>query len=118
MASIAEDTPTNPKIEKAKKKLIKQQKHELRMLEQKKQKEAKKIPKDQKPKRMEVYKEYDAKIAQRQDEQILELEALVKEMSMADGDNNNPTVTNFTAVSTVGGTTLQFKKMSSSLHIF
>ena len=28
MASIAEDTPTNPKIEKAKKKLIKQQKHD------------------------------------------------------------------------------------------
>ena len=32
----------------------------------------------------------------------------------ADGDNNNPTVTNFTAVSTVGGTALQFKKMSGA----
>ncbi len=30
----------------------------------------------------------------------------------ADGDNNNPTITNFTAVSTAGGTALQFKKMS------
>ena len=32
----------------------------------------------------------------------------------ADGDNNNPTITNFTAVSTVGGTALQFKKMSGA----
>ncbi|GER58401.1 hypothetical protein [Patiriisocius marinus] len=32
----------------------------------------------------------------------------------ADGDNGNPTITNFTAVSTVGGTALQFKKMSGA----
>lgn len=32
----------------------------------------------------------------------------------ADGDNGNPTVTNFTAVSTQGGTALQFKKMSGA----
>jgi hypothetical protein len=32
----------------------------------------------------------------------------------ADGDNNNPSITNFTAVSTVGGTALQFKKMSGA----
>ncbi len=32
----------------------------------------------------------------------------------ADGDNNNPTITNFTAVSTTGGTALQFKKMSGA----
>ena len=32
----------------------------------------------------------------------------------ADGDNNNPTITNFTAVSTVGGTALQFKKLSGA----
>ena len=32
----------------------------------------------------------------------------------ADGDNNNPTITNFTAVSTFGGTALQFKKMSGA----
>ena len=77
MASIAEDTPTNKyELAHAKNKLIKQPKQELLMLEQKKQKEAKKIPKDQKPKRKEVYKEYDAKIAQRQDEHMLELEAL------------------------------------------
>ena len=32
----------------------------------------------------------------------------------ADGVNNNPTLTNFTAVSTVGGTALQFKKTSGA----
>lgn len=32
----------------------------------------------------------------------------------ADGDNNNPEVINFTAVSTVGGTALQFKKQSGA----
>jgi len=32
----------------------------------------------------------------------------------ADGDNNNPKVINFTAVSTVGGTALQFKKQSGA----
>ncbi|WP_347373800.1 hypothetical protein [Aequorivita sp. Q41] len=32
----------------------------------------------------------------------------------ADGDNNNPKVVNFTAVSTVGGTALQFKKQSGA----
>lgn len=32
----------------------------------------------------------------------------------ADGDNNNPKLINFTAVSTVGGTALQFKKQSGS----
>jgi hypothetical protein len=32
----------------------------------------------------------------------------------ADGDNGNPTITNFTAVSTAGGTALQFKKMSGA----
>lgn len=32
----------------------------------------------------------------------------------ADGDNNNPKVKNFTAVSTVGGTALQFKKQSGA----
>lgn len=32
----------------------------------------------------------------------------------ADGDNNNPKVINFTAVSTVGGTVLQFKKQSGA----
>jgi len=32
----------------------------------------------------------------------------------ADGDNNNPTITNFTAVSSEGGTALQFKKMSGA----
>ena len=32
----------------------------------------------------------------------------------ADGDNNNPTIINFTAISSVGGTALQFKKMSGA----
>ncbi len=32
----------------------------------------------------------------------------------ADGANGNPTITNFTAVSTVGGTALQFKKQSGA----
>lgn len=32
----------------------------------------------------------------------------------ADGENNNPTITNLTAVSTFGGTALQFKKMSGA----
>ena len=32
----------------------------------------------------------------------------------ADGDNNNPTINNFTAVSTQGGTALQFKKESGA----
>ncbi len=32
----------------------------------------------------------------------------------ADGDNNNPKIINFTAVSTVGGTALQFKKQSGA----
>ncbi len=32
----------------------------------------------------------------------------------ADGDNNNPKLVNFTAVSTVGGTALQFKKQSGA----
>ncbi len=32
----------------------------------------------------------------------------------ADGDNNNPSLVNFTAVSTVGGTALQFKKESGA----
>ncbi|MDT0538337.1 hypothetical protein [Croceitalea sp. P059] len=32
----------------------------------------------------------------------------------ADGDNNNPTLTNLTCVSTVGGTALQFKKESGA----
>ena len=56
------------------------------MLEQKKKKEAKAIPKDQKPKRMEVYKMYDAKIAKRKEEHIVELEALVANMSVQGGD--------------------------------
>lgn len=33
----------------------------------------------------------------------------------ADGDNFNPTLTNFTAISTTGGTALQFKKMSGAM---
>ncbi len=32
----------------------------------------------------------------------------------ADGENGNPTITNFTAVSTTGGTALQFKKLSGA----
>lgn len=32
----------------------------------------------------------------------------------ADGQNNNPTIENFTAVSQVGGTALQFKKQSGA----
>ncbi len=32
----------------------------------------------------------------------------------ADGDNFNPTITNFTAISSTGGTALQFKKMSGA----
>lgn len=32
----------------------------------------------------------------------------------ADGTNNNPTITNFTAISTTGGTALQYKKQSGS----
>ena len=32
----------------------------------------------------------------------------------ADGDNHNPKIINFTAVSTVGGTALQFKKQSGA----
>ena len=32
----------------------------------------------------------------------------------ADGQNGNPTITNFTAVSTTGGTALQFKKLSGA----
>ncbi|GGD79477.1 hypothetical protein GCM10011412_16660 [Maribacter cobaltidurans] len=32
----------------------------------------------------------------------------------ADGDNGNPSLVNFTAVSTVGGTALQFKKESGA----
>ena len=87
MATITKDlSSSNPVVEKARKKLVKQQNHEIRMLEQKKKKEAKAIPKDQKPKRMEVYKMYDAKIAKRKEEHIVELEALVANMSVQGGD--------------------------------
>ena len=90
MATITEDLClANPAIEKARKKLLKQQNHEIRMLEQKKKKEAKAIPKDQKPKRMEIYKLYDAKIAKRKEEHITELEALVARMSMQGEDDGN-----------------------------
>ena len=46
MATIATDlSGSNPAVEKARKKLVKQQNHEIRMLEQKKKKEAKAIQK-------------------------------------------------------------------------
>jgi len=45
---------------------------------------------------------------------ILHTEAGFSTAVEADGDNNNPTLDQFTAVSTVGGTALQFKKASGA----
>ncbi|WP_185781991.1 beta strand repeat-containing protein [Croceivirga lutea] len=48
------------------------------------------------------------------DAYVLHTEAGFSTAVEADGDNNNPSLVNFTAVSTVGGTALQFKKESGA----
>ena len=48
------------------------------------------------------------------DAYVLHTEAGFSTALEADGDNNNPSLVNFTAVSTVGGTALQFKKESGA----
>ena len=90
MATITTDlSSSNPVVEKARKKLVKQQNHEIRMLEQKKRRKQKRFQKIRNRNVWKFIKCMTHKLRREKKEHIVELEALVANMSVQGGDAGN-----------------------------